>query len=449
MHKLPHLIKNRFGVYYLRLARNGQEVKRSLRTKDFKQARIYALAFNLEIATMGRPKATDFNLDADALKKLDLVLPDGTQLRDIKTDEDVRLAKSLMGDRLSAAVPVSAPLDLPILAPSVMAAIAAQQAATAPKKRGKPFADVVKLYKKEKALDNTARTISAKQGAFDDFSASAGARPMDQYALDDAVAYKNRLIELGGSASRINSKLSYLRDLFAYALVNGQHSGPNPFESAKVSSKSKLEQQKRSYKPFTADDLKAVFDPERYTLRMDKPAYYWAPFLALYSGARLEELASLSLSQLQKEGDVWFFELVKAKNANSLRRIPLHRTVAESGFMEYVERTKASGATQLFPELKPGKNGYGKNVTRRFADYLDECGIKDDRKVFHSFRHTFIGRMTELNVHPAMLMALVGHYDQAKVDFSSPHFANYQHSKPLAELQATLNRFDLRLPLRF
>ncbi len=88
-------------------------------------------------------------------------------------------------------------------------------------------------------------------------------------------------------------------------------------------------------------------------------------------------------------------------------------------------------------------------MTRRFADYLDERKITDDRKVFHSFRHTFIGRVTELNIHPAMLMAIVGHYDQAKVDFSSPHFANYQHSKPLAELKATLDRFDIRLPIRF
>lgn len=99
--------------------------------------------------------------------------------------------------------------------------------------------------------------------------------------------------------------------------------------------------------------------------------------------------------------------------------------------------------------MKPGANGYGKNITRRFADYLDERKITDDRKVFHSFRHTFIGRMTELNVHPAMLMALVGHYDQAKVDFSSPHFANYQHVKPLAELKATLDRFDIDLPMAF
>ncbi|SAL11383.1 phage-related integrase [Caballeronia udeis] len=449
MHKLPHLYRNRFGVYYLRLVRSGRETKRSLRSKDFRQAKLLALAFNLELAMKTpkeQPSAADFILDAEALKRLDVVFPDGTQVKDINTDEDVRRAKELFGARFETAVP----FDAPILPPQTLALIERQrEAAEATKRPGKRFSDVVKLYKREKALDNTARTITAKSGAFDDFSKTAGERPMDAYSLDDAIGYKNQLIENGGSASRINSKLSYLRDLFGYAVANGQHPGPNPFENAKVSTKSKLEQQKRSYKPFSADDLKTIFSPEAYALRMDKPAYRWLPFLALYSGARLEELASLSLSQIHQDGDVWFFEIAKAKNANSQRRIPLHRAIVESSFLAYVESVKKSGATQLFPELKPGKNGYGKNVTRRFADYLDERLITDDRKVFHSFRHTFIARMSARNVHPAMLMALVGHYDQAKVDFSSPHFTNYQHDKSLAELKQTIDLLDIELPLTF
>nr|WP_243720156.1 hypothetical protein [Burkholderia pseudomallei] len=105
--------------------------------------------------------------------------------------------------------------------------------------------------------------------------------------IDDAVAYKNALIDEGGSASRINAKLSFLRDLFAYALANGLRAEASPFENVKVSSKSKLEQQKRSYKPFSADDIATIFDPTAYPARMDKPAYRWFPFLALYSGARL------------------------------------------------------------------------------------------------------------------------------------------------------------------
>ena len=62
---------------------------------------------------MGRLKTTDFNLDADALKRLDVVFPDGTQVKDINTDDDVRRAKDLFGDRFATAIP--APLDLPVL----------------------------------------------------------------------------------------------------------------------------------------------------------------------------------------------------------------------------------------------------------------------------------------------------------------------------------------------
>ncbi|WP_186139912.1 site-specific integrase [Burkholderia gladioli] len=450
MHKLPHLYKSRHGVFYLRLVRAGKESKRSLRTKDFRQAKLLALAFNLELAMKtpaDKPKAADFTLDPDEAKRLDVIFPDGTQVKDINTDDDVRRAKELFGDRFATA----SLIELPVLSDSVAVAIAAQNAAQAKEKarKAKPFAEVVARYKKEKALDNTPRTIVAKERAFADFQRHRGSRPIGDYALEDAVEHKNKLIDDGGSASRVNSRLSFLRDLFAYAIANGHREGPNPFAAAKVSSKSKLQQQKRSYKPFSGDDIKAIFDPATYTAKMNKPAYHWLPFLALYSGARLEELASLGVDQLRQEDGVWHFELVKAKNANSVRRIPLHRTVIESGFLRYATELGERGADRLFPELKDGANGYGKNVTRRFADYLDELKIIDDRKVFHSFRHTFIGRMTELNVHPAMLMALVGHYDQAKVDFSSPHFANYQHAKPLRELKATLDRFDIELPLVF
>lgn len=162
--------------------------------------------------------------------------------------------------------------------------------------------------------------------------------------------------------------------------------------------------------------------------------------------ARLLAPASLRLDQLQREGDVWFFDIQKAKNANLQCRIPLHRVIVESGFLAYVKDLRERGATQPFPELEPGANGYGKNVTRRFADYLDERKITDDRKVFYSFRHTFI-RLTDLNVQPAMLMALVGHHDQSKVDFSSPHFVHYQHEKPLVELKVPLDRFDIDTPI--
>ncbi|MCA8332666.1 hypothetical protein [Burkholderia cepacia] len=62
-------------MYFLRLARGGQEVKRSLGTKDFRQARVLALAFNLK-PTMktpdDKPRAADLNLNVESLKPLDV-----------------------------------------------------------------------------------------------------------------------------------------------------------------------------------------------------------------------------------------------------------------------------------------------------------------------------------------------------------------------------------------
>jgi hypothetical protein len=135
MHKLPHLYQNRFGVYYLWLIRGGRETKKSLRTKEYRQAKIWALAFNLELA-MNKPRAADFNLDADALKRLEVVFSDGTQVKDINTDDDVRRAKELFGDRFASAAPSREPLDLPVFAPSVAAAIAVRRTNCAPKNSG-------------------------------------------------------------------------------------------------------------------------------------------------------------------------------------------------------------------------------------------------------------------------------------------------------------------------
>lgn len=47
---------------------------------------------------------------------------------------------------------------------------------------------------------------------------------------------------------------------------------PNPLERVKGSSKSKLEQQKRSYKPFSAGDITTMFDPTIYPARTVNPA---------------------------------------------------------------------------------------------------------------------------------------------------------------------------------
>lgn len=57
--------------------------------------------------------------------------------------------------------------------------------------------------------------------------------------------------------------------------------------------------------------------------------------------------------------------------------------------------------------------------------------------------------MSESNVHPAMLMAIVGHFEQDAVDLNSPHFKNYQGTKKLVALRDTIDKFAVKLPTAF
>lgn len=42
-----------------------------------------------------------------------------------------------------------------------------------------------------------------------------------------------------------------------------------------------------------------------------KPDYYWLPFMALFSGARIGELAALGVPDIKQEGGIWYFDITE------------------------------------------------------------------------------------------------------------------------------------------
>ena len=427
MHKLPHVCKSRHGVWYIRCQEDGKESRISLRTKDWHRAKVLALKFNLAWA-MG-------------IKKFDVIFPSGLTVRDINTDDDLdRLGRFMEMPQVKQQL---ASTPLPPTQGEPLKEAPALRAPSALVQRSKLFSDVVSLYVAEKALDNTAKTIKEKKSCFDEVVKYFGDHDINKYNAETAVSYKNRLIGDGLTPLRINKKLSFLTDLFSYAGVNHLFFEANPFQGLAISKKSKLKAKVQSYQEFSDQELKKIFESPEYKKFMNKPDYLYLPFLSLFTGARIEELASLRTDQIKQDGQVWYIDLESGKNSNSIRRIPIHQKILGSGFWSYYEKTKQSKSVQLFPHLKPGANGYSKNCSRRFGQYLDKIEIKDGRKVFHSFRSTFINRMTNIGIHPAVLMGIVGHYEQGKLDFSSPHFQTYQQTKPLEVLNDAIQKLEI------
>jgi integrase len=210
--------------------------------------------------------------------------------------------------------------------------------------------------------------------------------------------------------------------------------------------------------PFSLSDLQAIFSSPVYA-NGERPkggrleAAYWLPLLGLFTGARLEEIGQLRVSDVQRkeypdqDGKMlsgWFLHITGAtddkgqdnriKNAASERLIPLHPELERLGFIAYVEKL-ADQKGRVFPDLKA--NVFGRLTAKWgewFGPYMrNVCGITDKRKVFHSFRHTFKDYTRRARIAEGIQRQLMGH---AGKDVADDYGSGYDlHS--LSEAMAT------------
>jgi integrase len=176
--------------------------------------------------------------------------------------------------------------------------------------------------------------------------------------------------------------------------------------------------------PFSTEELQAIFHTPIYT-ESERPAggqgeaAVWLPLLALFTGARLGELAGLRVSDVAHEELVgthciYIVSDAKAgrriKTKQSARVIPLHRQLIDARLLEFVAvQAKAHGdKAWLFPKVAPGTTG-ARAFSKWFGRYIGSHGVTDEAKVFHSFRHNFNDALRLAAVNDDIRHALVGH----------------------------------------
>jgi len=185
---------------------------------------------------------------------------------------------------------------------------------------------------------------------------------------------------------------------------------------------------------FPIEDLERMFDPKTFVpWAMKYPHRWWCPILALYTGARINELAQLKLIDIGEEhGQRCIFiqqtedsDLPKhdrnrsrqsLKGESAIRTIPIHPALIAAGFLEFVEDMRECGHPRLFPHLSAGVNQrtgetnarYSQGVLNQFSTYLKQLGFPKGVG-FHAFRHTFITGLSQHNVTDADIALLTGH----------------------------------------
>jgi integrase len=185
---------------------------------------------------------------------------------------------------------------------------------------------------------------------------------------------------------------------------------------------------------FSEDDLRRIFEPGTFIPWAKKlPHRWWCPILALYTGARINEIAQLKLCDVFEKAGRWWIAIQitddaeapdkshlassqSLKGASAIRTIPVHPKLQDAGFLEFVQDMHVCGHERLFPNLPAGthketgesKRRYGSAIGRQFGVYLKELEFGTGIG-FHAFRHVFITHLSKKRVHDSDLALLTGH----------------------------------------
>ena len=279
-----------------------------------------------------------------------------------------------------------------------------------------------------------------------DYEARLRRMPADRYnaARRHGTKDANQLLALAEehgearlSSASVERYMDALSSMFAWA-VDNMILTRNPAKRA-IEKQKKITRDQDDRLRFEKTDLEKIFSAHWFStgtgernkqgrFHLFRPHFYWLPLLGVYTGARLNELSQLYITDVKAtETGVHYLDFnldapdkldldgpdKSLKTVNSKRIVPLHPHLIELGLPDYVKALSNSGYSRLFPELKRDEiKGYGKPAGNWFNERFlgKQLAIpRDGKRTFHSFRHTFITALSELGVPPDIQAQLAGH----------------------------------------
>ncbi|MCD2183590.1 tyrosine-type recombinase/integrase [Rhizobium sp. GN54] len=217
----------------------------------------------------------------------------------------------------------------------------------------------------------------------------------------------------------INKYLQTYNDMFEWARRNS-HVNANLFSGLAIRQNRKRSQIERT--AFTNEQVRTILNTvvENSAGLIRKEYQKWGPLIGLYTGARLNEIAQIDLTDIRQQDGVWLFDLnddgegKQLKTAAARRLVPIHHRLIELGLLEHVAELRKQGKHKLFPDFPNSiEHGRGRNLGRWFNEkLLPELNIKSKELVFHSLRHTVVTRLMQANVPEPIVKAIVGHQQQ-------------------------------------
>lgn len=249
------------------------------------------------------------------------------------------------------------------------------------------------------------------------------------------------------SGATVNAYLSACKVFWIWAEAHG-YASEVLFGGVGVGKKSASSSNRR---PFTNEALLKVYSAltDSTSKYHRQTSHRWATLIAIFSGARLNEVCQLQLADIIQVDNIWAFDLTdegsdtkRLKSSAARRRVPVHSHLIELGLLDFVESQARRGATRLFPDYSyTEKHGYGDKLSKWFnRTFTQGLGIKSEAHVFHGLRHTFATRLAQADVPTERIQFIVGHERQGVT-----HQVYMKEGYTLQQTQDAVERFTLRV----
>ncbi len=215
--------------------------------------------------------------------------------------------------------------------------------------------------------------------------------PPAKLTTDAIVKWRDGLLKVL-QPSTVKSRLTFAGAIWRESRVNGKidRATVNPFEGLRVMVDANVGTAREQ---FTLPELRKIFSapPPQTARAVSVHAGYWLPLLALYHGARLEELTGLEVVDVEDFDNGLVLHIREntirprlKHRTRSERSIPLHPKLIELGFREYLMSARVAKSTALFPSFSGGAT-FGEVVVQHIKGLL---ASKPGRLVgMHCFRH--------------------------------------------------------------
>ncbi|PHI30872.1 hypothetical protein CRN84_16780 [Budvicia aquatica] len=229
------------------------------------------------------------------------------------------------------------------------------------------------------------------------------------------------------TASTVKKLIRGFSAVCSYAIESGLIES-NPAEKIKFQAVRRTLVTIATTKNFIPSEIETIFSNPLFTHKTAPEradygdAHYWLPLILYYTGARVEEIAQLYVSDIRQDDNIWHIRITdesddqSVKNDNSHREVPIHQHLIDLGLLTYRDSLPNNG--RLFPKLQKAKGKYHSAVGVWWGKYLrSKIGItRPAIKPYHAFRHTFITLCRDNNIREDVQNAITGH---AQSDFSS------------------------------